>query len=95
MRARCKRKEARVRGDADTGAELRLPPETPGAETHTPVFPKKGMVDKECSWAESSGRWKRLVSDVRFGLYITLLHVDCLWNLCLGLYNDWETTLIV
>ncbi|XP_075892042.1 uncharacterized protein LOC142895132 [Nelusetta ayraudi] len=42
MRARCKRKEARVRGDADTGAELRLPPETPGAETHTPVFPKKG-----------------------------------------------------
>lgn len=55
MRARCKRKEARVRGDADTGAELRLPPETPGAETHTPVFPKKGMVDTECSWAESSG----------------------------------------
>lgn len=49
MRARCKRKEARVRGDADTGAELRLPPETPGAETHTPVFPKKGMVDTECS----------------------------------------------
>lgn len=76
MRARCKRKEARVRGDADTGAELRLPPETPGAETHTPVFPKKGMVDTECSWAESSGRWKRLVSDVRFAdftlLYFTL-----------------------
>lgn len=53
MRVRCKRKEESVRGDTDAEAGLLLPPETPGAETHPPVFPMKGTVDTE--WRLSSG----------------------------------------
>lgn len=53
MRGRYKRKETSERRDADFGAGLGPPPETPAAGpggTHAPVpgFPKTGTVDVEC-----------------------------------------------